>query len=312
MIRSTIQSGDVETMTKADMIRFIHSYADDAFLEEHKCKGRLKALKKTRTTEDLKQTMLNLLPKVSQKSLPARLLKENVRVTPTKKPLGDASTNTPPMSKLLKSSRKILAVSHATESAARDLLMEIENSPTSKSIMKSVKKAKKKKKNDKKSLFSKTPKVQKIAKRVITNTPKANVSKENTVPEGRAPNTIEKAHVRIQRLEHTLRDHTEETKKKDVMKKLSAPGPEVVAPTRKRKVRRNLKKDRKRALRELKKQMMIRDDKVVENAGPRPRCGKQTLEYIASFAPIVSFWGYIRETHVGCRLAKMMSSSTSE
>eukprot|EP00940_MAST-03C_sp_MAST-3C-sp2_P000492 g492.t1 len=331
---SVVTPEDIESMSKTEMIRFIHSHASDSFLAESRCNGRIKSLKKTLSAEELKATMLKLLPTITQKALPAHLIKEKVRVTPTKNPFGESAENTPPMSRLLKSSQKILAVSHATENAARDILAEIENSPTSRQIMKSVKKRRKKKQTSKtpaKSLFKapqdakKTPSIKVVrpvpevcAKKtapVVSPAFDAEVITEET-PAVSAPNTIEKAHVRMKHLESTLSDkpmpdssYSQVAKKMEVaaVEKSDAP------PKRKRKVRRNKRKDRKKALREQKMVMMTRceEDKAAPTCGrgARVRCDKRILDYVLNSSPMTSFVGYLRSTRAGSRILNMITTS---
>jgi hypothetical protein len=113
---------------------------------KHKCNGRLKALKKTRTKTELIGAVLELMPKVRFAVIPKHV-SERISVTPPKV-LGERNC-TPPMQKLLKSSQKILAASHCSQSAARDMLAQLENSPTVQRLKYTAKsiKAEEKKKN---------------------------------------------------------------------------------------------------------------------------------------------------------------------
>lgn len=88
----------------------------------------MKALKKSRTKSELIDAVLELIPNVKPATVPKHMLNEKISVTPPKV-LGERNC-TPPMRKLLQSSQKILAASHVSQSAARDVLSQLENSPT--------------------------------------------------------------------------------------------------------------------------------------------------------------------------------------
>ena len=88
----------------------------------------MKALKKSRTKSELIDAVLELIPNVKPATVPKHMLNEKISVTPPKV-LGERNC-TPPMQKLLQSSQKILAASHVSQSAARDVLSQLENSPT--------------------------------------------------------------------------------------------------------------------------------------------------------------------------------------
>ena len=258
--------------------------------------------------------MQHLLPKVNQfdKKIPSHVLREPVHVTPTKTPFGTSGAeNTPPMSKLLKSSQKLLKASHDTEKVARDLLAEIENSPTSKNMFRSVKKSVKKKKKKKVNQGGTKPTAIASLKTSIlaaTSTTKETrcamkIAKE-TAPA--PPTTVEKAHVRMERLAETLNSPIvrqsmpfEDTTVATTEEKIDAEPPK---PPRRKKVRRNKRKERRRAFREAQMLNEAAEQETIENDATtrnRERCDVRIVSYVMS---------YIRSTRIGRRVIGMVSS----
>lgn len=237
-------------------------------MNEHKCNGRLKALKKTLSKDELKAAMTALLP-VAKRSM-SKILPKHVaqplKVTPVKKVLGESTnTNTPPMSKLLKSSQKILAASHFSQSAARDLLDQLENSPTFKMMQKSAKKIRKKKQAKRSIKIQRA--VEPIVEAPTRTAPVEDSAVEKTVD---VPKATDEEVVLVPHDNDSTKEKLSNTTVNDLsIEEFESPcKPVVVLNQKKEKVSRQEKK--KRRWREMKKRqkrmmMMERETNVVDD-----------------------------------------------